>query len=257
MPTVATCDGCGKRLNVKDELIGKRLKCPQCGVTFVAGGGPKPVPAAPAGPPQRNVRVEKSSGVAINWGSIVKLGLLAVIPLAILAVIFGPMRVKRKWEAIHADADKTATLVLEQAIRAHASQAGEWNPNKSRSKPPDVNEVIFYPQMFAFSLPEKIRFTGSATTATFEGYYNLTDNSIESTVKTGAMTVGGMTISEDGIDMGGGVKGSGPIKMPLPIQRTSKTVLNVTGRLSDGKADAFIEGRKAEIYYPPRSEDDE
>src|SRR5689334_8302010 len=36
MPTAVTCDGCGKSLSVKDEYIGRLLKCPQCGVKFTA-----------------------------------------------------------------------------------------------------------------------------------------------------------------------------------------------------------------------------
>ena len=31
-----SCTGCAKSLTVKDEFIGKRLKCPQCGATFTA-----------------------------------------------------------------------------------------------------------------------------------------------------------------------------------------------------------------------------
>jgi hypothetical protein len=30
------CDGCSKVLRVKDEYLGKTLKCPDCGVKFVA-----------------------------------------------------------------------------------------------------------------------------------------------------------------------------------------------------------------------------
>src|SRR2546423_1443632 len=36
MPATVSCNGCGKQLRVKDEYLGKRLKCPQCGETFVA-----------------------------------------------------------------------------------------------------------------------------------------------------------------------------------------------------------------------------
>src|SRR5438132_12093247 len=40
VPIAVTCTGCGKELRVKDEFIGKRLKCSQCGVTFTAEAPP-------------------------------------------------------------------------------------------------------------------------------------------------------------------------------------------------------------------------
>jgi hypothetical protein len=36
MPTSIICDGCGHKLIVRDELISKRVKCPQCQNRFVA-----------------------------------------------------------------------------------------------------------------------------------------------------------------------------------------------------------------------------
>ena len=36
MSISVSCDGCGKNLSVKDEHIGKMLKCPDCGVKFLA-----------------------------------------------------------------------------------------------------------------------------------------------------------------------------------------------------------------------------
>ncbi|TWU19904.1 zinc-ribbon domain-containing protein [Allorhodopirellula heiligendammensis] len=52
MPIAVKC-GCGKQLNVRDELAGKAIKCPGCGnaVKVVAGGAPaKPRAAAAARP---------------------------------------------------------------------------------------------------------------------------------------------------------------------------------------------------------------
>ncbi len=36
MPLRITCSDCGKKLNVRDELAGKKVKCPGCGTVFVA-----------------------------------------------------------------------------------------------------------------------------------------------------------------------------------------------------------------------------
>ena len=36
MSTSVLCSGCGHKLIVREELIGKRIKCPQCDARFVA-----------------------------------------------------------------------------------------------------------------------------------------------------------------------------------------------------------------------------
>src|SRR5712672_1743515 len=42
---LVTCPGCGKKLQVKDELAGKKAKCPTCGSPFAI-----PTPRAAARP---------------------------------------------------------------------------------------------------------------------------------------------------------------------------------------------------------------
>ena len=46
MPITVTCEGCGKKLRVKDELAGRKGKCPACGTVLVI---PQPA-SADAGP---------------------------------------------------------------------------------------------------------------------------------------------------------------------------------------------------------------
>jgi len=36
MPIRTACSSCGKQLNIRDELVGKKAKCPECGHLFVA-----------------------------------------------------------------------------------------------------------------------------------------------------------------------------------------------------------------------------
>src|SRR5437762_13142175 len=36
MPIRTACSSCGKKLNIRDELVGKKAKCPECGHVFVA-----------------------------------------------------------------------------------------------------------------------------------------------------------------------------------------------------------------------------
>ncbi len=37
MPISISCTRCGKALKIKDEYVGKRIKCPQCSATFTTG----------------------------------------------------------------------------------------------------------------------------------------------------------------------------------------------------------------------------
>ena len=62
MALSVTC-GCGKKLSIKSELAGRRVKCPQCGATLTApeaGAAPPPVPAAPRAKPAGGI----STGLA-------------------------------------------------------------------------------------------------------------------------------------------------------------------------------------------------
>ncbi len=55
MPIKAACQ-CGARFNAKDELAGKRVKCPKCGQPLVIPSAQSPAPQAPAQPqPQQQV----------------------------------------------------------------------------------------------------------------------------------------------------------------------------------------------------------
>jgi hypothetical protein len=48
MPEIIACPDCGRKLRVPDDLLGRKVKCPGCGVNFTAsvvgGGAPPPVP---------------------------------------------------------------------------------------------------------------------------------------------------------------------------------------------------------------------
>jgi predicted Zn finger-like uncharacterized protein len=62
MPTQINCPSCSRALRVPDDLLGKNVKCPTCGTTFVAGAEapPEEEPApqrparAPAPPPDED-----------------------------------------------------------------------------------------------------------------------------------------------------------------------------------------------------------
>ena len=51
MPIRTACTSCGKKLQVRDELVGKKAKCPECGTVFVIAAAPSTQSAPPkAGP---------------------------------------------------------------------------------------------------------------------------------------------------------------------------------------------------------------
>ncbi len=35
MPAIIPCPKCGRQIRIADELLGKRVRCPQCSATFV------------------------------------------------------------------------------------------------------------------------------------------------------------------------------------------------------------------------------
>lgn len=40
MPEIIACPDCERTLRVPDDLLGRKVKCPSCGITFIAGGAP-------------------------------------------------------------------------------------------------------------------------------------------------------------------------------------------------------------------------
>ncbi len=87
MPRIATCPNCATKLNVPDELAGRRVKCPKCGTAFaVDGGEPDPAPT-PRDEPRRRPRDDdegerrpprkKKSKTGLIIGIVVGVGLLA------------------------------------------------------------------------------------------------------------------------------------------------------------------------------------
>jgi hypothetical protein len=56
MPEIIACPDCGRKLRVPDDLLGRKVKCPGCGVNFTAsvvgGGAPPPIPQSVAAAPR-------------------------------------------------------------------------------------------------------------------------------------------------------------------------------------------------------------
>ncbi|HLW67796.1 MAG TPA: DUF4190 domain-containing protein [Gemmataceae bacterium] len=65
MPTQVACPSCSQQLRVPDDLMGREVKCPKCGTTFVGGAIAETATATLPGEPNRavseGVREERES----------------------------------------------------------------------------------------------------------------------------------------------------------------------------------------------------
>jgi len=239
MPISVRCDGCGKSLKVKDEWAGKKGKCPQCGATFLipaAGAASAPAArgggkAAPAGKP--GAQKKGGGGISISWGPVIGIAALLLVLGAIIAFYVGPRAVKGEWEKIGDDASNAVQSIVDLGLQAYMSENGGYDPSKAHQAPHASDDITFIFNPFVMSMPEYIPFKGSTTEGPFEGKYH---------PKTGEM--------EADVDIGGtSIAGLGAVR-----KGTSK--IKVTGRMVSGHAVAEVDGKKAEIHWPAKSDDD-
>jgi predicted Zn finger-like uncharacterized protein len=60
MPIYVDCPSCSRQLRVPENLLGRDVKCPSCGSTFVAAEAePAPAPSPPPPPPRPSSRRER------------------------------------------------------------------------------------------------------------------------------------------------------------------------------------------------------
>jgi len=234
MPITVSCPKCSKQLRVRDELVGKKLRCPGCGNTFdakaipAAGGGKAATvfdPSKAAAAKQK--QMEGAGKISISWGPIVLgAGVLAVIVLIVLFLV-GPRKVWNQWEEIGQKAGDDVEEVVTFALKAHLSESGEWNPRKP-GHDPRAEDTQFYRPTFVMSMPDKVDFKGQSTQGEYTGRYNPHTGEVVADVAVNGMTLpSGVTVNKG----------------------TQK--IHVTGRVKAGKAEAEIDGKKAEIHYPP------
>ena len=94
MPITVTCEGCGKTLKVKEELAGKRGKCPACGALLtIPGGSAEDLEDSPywqipvAAPRGRRPRRRPSRGGRPRWLLPVCGGAAGVLFLVVVTVL--------------------------------------------------------------------------------------------------------------------------------------------------------------------------
>lgn len=277
---MASCPQCGKALKVRDEWAGKTLKCPTCKTAFKAeagGGVPKLKPssaraggaatgvAAPGAKastkPVAAVRKPTGGGVAINMNVILLLAGVGLILALVLATIFGPVRVNRHWAAHQDEADGSVRDVVEYAMKCKASTDGSFNPRKGRGTP-TIGDLRMLPDIFTLSIPETVRFDGFGTLGKFEGTYNFESGEVVFDMKLGGLMLqSGVFVSEDGVSVAGGQRdskagGVGKAASAAGKSTSSTGTIHVTGRSKSGAISAEIDGKKAQVYYPPETDED-
>ena len=182
MAISVVCDTCGKRLNVKDELVGKKLKCPAC---------KNPFTASPSGAIRvKKMEKGKSAKVSISWGFIAMIaGGVAVLGL-ILLIVFGPVRAKNQWDPMSEKAQSDINDVVERGLQVAMERKGEWTPG-AKGQAPVVHEVQMLWDMFVIGLPQEIKFRGTTTEGAYTGTYNTKTLEVNAEVELGGHVIPG------------------------------------------------------------------
>jgi hypothetical protein len=244
MPITVTCS-CGKSLKVRDELIGKRVKCPACGSAFPVTAAPK----APAGATVFNPTAaaaakgkrEAAVGrVSISWGPILGIAAVVLVGIGITAFIMGPKKVWNEWEEIGDQAQYDVIDVATRGLQSHLSEQGLYNPRKGNTTSPQATDVMFIRPTMVMNMPDQVHFKGASNMGPFEGDYNPHKREV---------------VMELAIGGGVGIPGTGG-------KKSKGDVIKITGRKTkDPKTGAEnmtveVDGKNAVLHYPPVSEDE-
>jgi hypothetical protein len=208
---LVSCDKCGKKLNAKEEWVGKKLKCPACGNAFVVGGGavaaaPKskpnlanPAAEAAARAKKKPQAARQQGGISINYMQVTLLGIVALLILAGILFWVGPKQNWAKWgemeENARTDVVDVIVYALEKKAGADETPVTEIDGIKvqGRGRPTIQAEIGFrFTGYMQWSFPEWVKFTGNSTAGPVDGRYNTQTHEIEATIKT-AMTLNPIT----------------------------------------------------------------
>jgi hypothetical protein len=233
MPVTVSCS-CGKQLKVKDELIGKRVRCPACGNTFpVTPAGNAPAGATvfnPSAAAAAKGKREAAAGkVSISWGPVIGVGVVVLVGIGIAAFLMGPKKVWNQWEEIGDQAKYDVTDVVNRGLQAHLSKHGLYNPRKGNTTSPQVTDVMFFRPTMVMSMPDKVDLNGVTNQGPFKGTYNPHKREVDCELALG----GGI-----GIPGSGGKKEAGE-------------KIHITGRVTAAGMTAEVDGKNAVLVMPP------
>jgi hypothetical protein len=182
MAISVVCDNCGKRLNVKDELIGKKVKCPACKSAFTA---------SPSGALKvKKIEKGKQAKVSISWGFISMIALGVGVVGLIVAIVFGPVRAKNQWDPMAAEAEQDVRDVVERGLQVHMDRMGLWSPG-DKGQAPMLHEVHMLWDLMVMGLPEHIKFKGTTTEGEYTGTFNTKTQEVVAEVEIGGTVVPG------------------------------------------------------------------
>ena len=238
MPITVTCS-CGKSLKVRDELIGKSIKCPACGSAFpVTAAGAAPAGATvfnPAAATATRGKREAAAGrISISWGPVIGVAVLLLVGGGIAAFLMGPKKVWNEWEQIGDQARYDVIDVVTRGLQSHLSKEGLYNPKKGNTTSPQATEVMFFRPTMVMSMPEQVDFKGASNHGPFEGKYNPHKREVEAD-----LSIGG----------GIGIPGSGG-------KKSRGEVIKITGRVNKDGMKAEVDGKEAILHMPPPGTDD-
>jgi hypothetical protein len=220
-------------LKVRDELIGKKLRCPGCGNTFEAGAGGAGAQSTRYDPSKVKASAPKGPKVSLNWGPIIGIAGVVLVVLGIVLFIFGPVKVKNQWEAMGDKARADVEEVVSKGLQAHPSSVGDWNPRKPGNTPRAMDETTFVWQIFVMSMPEKVFFKGAGTEGGFTGYYYPQTGEVEADVGLGGASLAGLGALREGSEK-----------------------IKVTGKYAGNEAQVMVNGKPGVIVYPPEVPDE-
>jgi len=183
MAISVVCDSCGKRLNVKDELVGKKVKCPACKTAFTASPSGA-IKVKPKGPK------EKAAKVSISWGFVSMIALAVAVVGIIVAIVFGPVRAKNQWDPMNEKAEQQVRDVVERGLQVEMERLSLWSPG-DKGQAPQIYEVHMLWDMMVMSLPELMHFKGTTTEGEYTGTYNTKTQEVLADVEIGGHVVAG------------------------------------------------------------------
>lgn len=126
MPLRLGCQNCGRLLSIKDELAGKRIKCPHCGT---AQKVPLAAPAeeeAPPSPPEPPVSREEALQMAGEYSAAKALRrkrLLVILAFALPGLIYGLASAYMNQNPYYAWFRPTSTSL------SRLEEAWQWRPS--------------------------------------------------------------------------------------------------------------------------------
>lgn len=234
MPISITCTKCGKHLKVKDEYVGKRMKCPQCGTTFTAtAGGASPGGGGAMGAPSIAKKPQVSGpSFHMSPGVIIFIIAFVLIGGTILWWNLGPGKARAEWAKLEPQAKQEVTDVIDRGLES--SQADDMDDLGSglgggvsmAHGTPHVMEVNFPFSLAMMSIPDAMTFVGTSSKGTFRGQYHPKTGEIEADVD-----VNGFTLPS-------GV-----------VQRSGTKQVHITGHSHNGQFESMVNGQPATVNF--------